>query len=328
MPRSLNPRHGSLQVWPRVRAKRHYARIRHLAKFKEAKPFEFAGYKVGMTHIFITDNRQHSRTKGEEIRMPVTILECPPLKVASIRAYKRNAQGLFASSEAFVSVEKNLGRKVVVPKKQNSKLDEIGANLSGVEEIRIVVFTQPQFIGKAKRKPELFEMRLGGSVEEQFNFAKDKVGKEIRLQDIFKEGQQIDTYAVTKCHGFQGPVKRFGVTLRQHKSEKAIRAPANVGPWTGNRSWTVAHAGQTCFHQRMERNKWVVAIRDKPEELKVSGGFIRYGFPKATFMLLKGSVQGSSKRMIRFALSSRPNKIFPSQAPSVESISLHSQQGN
>ena len=82
------------------------------------------------------------------------------------------------------------------------------------------------------------------------------------------------------------------------------------------------------FHQRMERNKWILKISDKPDEVKISGGFIRYGNPKSTIMIVKGSVQGAKKRLVRFTASSRPSKKIPHQAPSIELVSLHSQQGN
>ena len=329
MPKIRAPRKSSLQFWPRVRAKRMYARIRTLPKSKDAKPSSFAGYKSGMTHLIVVDNRSYTLTKGEEIAVPVTILECPPIKVASIRAYKQAPQGLVVATEVLSTTDKNLGRKITIPKKtQDSKIDDLEKNISSYSQIRLNVYTQPHLSAIAKRTPEYFELGLGGSVEDQIKFAKDKLGKEIRLSDVFKEGEQIDTFAVTKGKGFQGPVKRHGVSLRQHKSEKSIRGPANVGSWTGNRSWTVAHAGQMGFHQRMERNKWILKISDKPDEVKISGGFIRYGNPKSTIMIVKGSVQGAKKRLVRFTASSRPSRKIPHQAPSIELVSLHSQQGN
>jgi large subunit ribosomal protein L3 len=85
MPKTKVPHRGSLQVWPRVRAGRAYARVRTWLPGKDAKPMGFAGYKAGMTHIIFTDNRQHSMTKGKDVSMPVTIVECPPIKVASVR---------------------------------------------------------------------------------------------------------------------------------------------------------------------------------------------------------------------------------------------------
>src|SRR3989338_7931112 len=93
MPRTRKPRAGSLQFWPRVRARQSYARIRNWPKSKEAKLLGFAGYKAGMTHLLITDNRQNSLTKGQDIFCPATIVECPPIKTASIRFYKNTKNG-------------------------------------------------------------------------------------------------------------------------------------------------------------------------------------------------------------------------------------------
>jgi len=87
MPRTKTPHKGSLQVWPRVRAKRAYARVRTWHAGKDAKPLGFAGYKAGMTHIMTIDNKSTSHTKGATIAVPVTIIECPPIKVVGIRCY-------------------------------------------------------------------------------------------------------------------------------------------------------------------------------------------------------------------------------------------------
>ena len=73
MPNVRKPRAGSMQYWPRKRAKKETARVRSYAKIKEAKPLGFAGYKAGMTHVLVTDNRAKSQTKGEKISMPVTV---------------------------------------------------------------------------------------------------------------------------------------------------------------------------------------------------------------------------------------------------------------
>ena len=90
MPSAKTPRSGSMQYWPRKRAKSHLARIRSWDKGKEVKPLCFAGYKAGMTHVIMTDNRASTKTKGMDIFTPVTVIECPPMKVYSIRLYKKD----------------------------------------------------------------------------------------------------------------------------------------------------------------------------------------------------------------------------------------------
>ena len=51
----------------------------------------------------------------------------------------------------------------------------------------------------------------------------DLIGKEIIIDEVFKEGAFLDVHGVTKGKGFQGPVKRHGIMLRHHKSEKSRR---------------------------------------------------------------------------------------------------------
>lgn len=329
MATTRNPRHGSLQYWPRKKARRPYSKVRHYAKLREAKLLGFAGYKAGMTHIMMIDNRATSHTKGNEIASPVTVIECPPLKIASIRFYKKTPYGLKLSTEIFGKADEKLLRKTNLPKKAaEERLPEIEKNISEYAEIRVNAYTQPTISGLGKKRPELFEIAIGGNPEQQLAYAKQILGKEVKVQDVLKEGQQVDIHGVTKGKGFQGPVKRFGVSFRSHKSEKGVRGPGNLGPWTGNRSWTVSHAGQMGFHNRMERNKWIVKISDDPATVNARGGFLQYGNVKTTYMLLKGSVLGSRKRLVRISYATRKNSHTPEHAPQITYISQQSKQGN
>ena len=88
------PRRGSLQFWPRVRAKRQYPRVKSWVFSKNLKLSGFLGFKAGMTHILFRDTRSVSPTKGMEVFMPVTIVECPPMKVKAIRGYIITPYGL------------------------------------------------------------------------------------------------------------------------------------------------------------------------------------------------------------------------------------------
>lgn len=317
MPKKHKPRSGTLQYWPRKRAKRAFARVRSWPQSEEAKPIGFAGYKVGMTHLLITDNKPTSPTKGSAISMPATIIECPALKIASICFYKKTPYGLTLSSALMApKLDKELSRRIPLPKKIKKKIEDFKPE--EYYDIRVLVYTQPKLTTIGKKKPELFELALGGKIGEKFNWAKERLGKEITISEVLKEGQQIDVHAITKGKGYQGPVKRHGVSLRSHKSEKGVRGPANLGAWTGNRSWTVAHAGQTGYHQRIQLNKWLIKLSSKPEEINKKSGFKRYGIVKNPFILVKGSVQGPAKRLIILTNPLRPNKLTPKEPPSIQ----------
>ena len=326
MPKAHNPRHGSMQVWPRKRANRPYPRIRSWLPTKETAPQGFAGYKVGMTHIMIVDNRAKSPSKGQEIAMPVTVIECPPLRIASARFYKETAYGKKLVKELNFKVEKDLKRKKPLPKNTSEAALE-SMNPDEYADIRVNMYTQPRLIG-FKKKPELFEIGLGGSSADKLAYIKANVGKELKVSQVFKAGQIVDTVAVTKGKGFQGPVKRFGVAIRHHKSEKTKRGPGSLGGWISQAHfmYRVAHAGQMGYHNRTEFNKWIIKISDKPEEINPKGGFLHYGNVKTEYILVKGSVQGPAKRLIRFNLPKRPNTIFPKDAPSIVYTSLESKQ--
>ena len=315
-----------MQVWPRVRAKRIYMKISHFLQAKENKLLGFAGYKAGMTHIFITDGRKHSMTKGEDIRVPVTVIECPPIRIAGVRFYKMVNKSLQPSTEIIAKADKELARKIDTPKKDSKRIDSIKPE--DYNDLRVLVQTQPKMTGIGKKKPELFEVSVGGTKEEKLSFVKEHLGKEISIKDVFKEGQLVDTYAVTIGKGFQGPVKRFGIKVRSHKAEKTKRGPGSLGGWSeqGHVMYRVAHAGQMGFHNRIDYNKQILMIGDDPTQVNVAGGYVNYGNVKNTYILIKGSVQGPQKRIIRIETTIRPNKKIEQVAQTIQSISTTSKQ--
>lgn len=327
MPKAHKPRSGSMQFWPRKRASRPVARVRSWAQSKDAKLLGFAGYKAGMTHILIEDNRKNTKTKGEKISIPVSVIECPPLRIASVRLYSKTKAGMAKlQTEVFVAGKKELAKSAAVPKKQKN-LDNIKPE--DFDELRVIVSTQPKLTSLGKKKPEMFEMAVGGKKEEALDYVKANVGKDITVSDVFEPGKFIDVHAITKGKGTQGPVKRFGVSLRSHKSEKVIRGPGSIaGGWKaqGHMMYRVAMAGQMGYHTRTEYNKQIISIMDDPEAVNPKGGFIRYGLVKNNYILVKGSVGGSRKRLVRLCQPIRKNPKVAEEAPKVLEISTESRQ--
>ena len=304
----LFPRHGSMQFWPRKRAKRIYARVRSHPDVKDKKLVGFAGYKVRMAQAIVLDNSPNSMTKNEEIVIPVTLVEVPPLRIMSVRFYEKTIDGLRVKDEVFVSNYKELGRKLRLPKKQKHKIEDFKDKLNDYYDVTVVVHTQPKLSGVSKKKPEVFEVSVGGSsIQEKYDFVINNINKDIRISDVFKEGDFVDVHAVTKGHGIQGPVKRFGIALKSHKSQKGRRGVGSLGPWAGQGHimYRVAHAGQTGFHQRTEFNKLIVKIGNA-EEFNRREGFEHYGVLKSDVLILKGSIPGPSKRLVRLVPAIRP----------------------
>lgn len=59
-----------------------------------------------------------------------------------------------------------------------------------------------------------------------------ELGKEVKVTDIFKEGDWVDTVGTSKGKGFQGVVKRYGfsgVGGQTHGQHNRLRAPGSMG---------------------------------------------------------------------------------------------------
>ncbi|MEM3122114.1 MAG: 50S ribosomal protein L3, partial [Candidatus Pacearchaeota archaeon] len=113
MAKLSRPRRGSLQYWPRKRARKILPSVNWegiIKKNKKTGLLGFIGYKVGMTSAFVRDNTSDSMTKNKKIIIPVTIIECPQLKIFSVRFYKNNS---LATEILSNKLDKELKRKFV-----------------------------------------------------------------------------------------------------------------------------------------------------------------------------------------------------------------------
>ena len=326
------PRRGSLAFSPRKRARDVVPRIRSWPDYEgEPKLLGFAGYKAGMTHVIMIDDRKNSPTYGEEISVPVTVLECPPLRVAGIRVYKNTVYGLQIAKEVWTTeLDEHLSRRLPLPKKINTDVESL-KEIEDVAEVRLITYTQPYLItGVPSKTPEVMEYKVGGSdINSVLDYAISKLGKEVRVGEVFQEGAFIDVIAITKGKGFQGPVKRWGViTLdAKHARSSKHRRVGTLGPWTPARvRWTVPQAGQMGFHQRTEYNKRIIKIGSNGEEITPEGGFVHYGVVRSDYVLVSGSVPGPVKRLIRMRDAIRPPR-YTYEGINILYISTKSKQG-
>jgi large subunit ribosomal protein L3 len=78
------------------------------------------------------------------------------------------------------------------------------------------------------------------------------------------------------------------------------------------------------YHQRTELNKRLIDLAD--DDPTVQGGFIDYGEVDNEYALVKGSVPGPDKRLVRLRPAVRPNDQ-PRLDPEVRYVSTASNQG-
>ncbi|MEO2151605.1 MAG: 50S ribosomal protein L3, partial [Thermococcus sp.] len=260
---------------------------------------------------------------------------------------KQGYLGLETATEVwFHELNDNVKRRIkTLPKNYDeeafkAKLGQLEdlVNDGEIVDVRLLVHTQPWLI-KLKKKPEVMEYAIGGDdVKAKFDYAKEKIGKELRASEVLHEGELLDVIAVTKGKGTQGPVKRWGIKVQFHKAQRAGkgRHVGNLGPWHPARvMWTVPQAGQMGFHHRTEFNKRLIAIGENGKlvldgneiEITPKGGFPHYGIVRSDFLMIEGSVPGSFKRIIRVRPAIRPPKKKPPvERPQITYVSRESKQ--
>jgi large subunit ribosomal protein L3 len=275
--------------------------------------------------------RKTSTTTGQEVQIPVTVIEVPPMKVAGVRFYKDTSEGSKTLSEIWApKLDELLRKRFPIPKKSfKDAWKEIDA--TEVDEVRLITYTQPALVsGVPKKVPEIMELHVGGgTTKERIDYAKKRLGRAIEIAEFTSAGKFVDVAAITKGKGFGGPVKRWGIKLLDHKNSKHRRLAGTIGTfYPGYTRPTVPMAGQIGYHQRTEHNKRVLKIGEEGEEINPSGGFLHYGNVKNGYVILHGSVPGPPKRLIRMRDAARQT------VPTVESgdveltyLSTQSKQG-
>ncbi|MEE2630402.1 MAG: 50S ribosomal protein L3 [Candidatus Thermoplasmatota archaeon] len=326
---------------PRKRSVRQFPRITSWpeSESSEVRVQGFAGWKAGMTHLLLRDTNPKSTSAGQEVRKAVTVVEAPPMNVLAVRGYRMTPYGMQTAGEAWADVsadslenlfprfanqtrgERDLeeGRKPAkrggrIPRRGSSTAEEEIGSLREQDlcEVRLIVSTQPQMVGSVPSKtPEIMEMGLvGGDTSSKLDWAQEKLGGQIGLEDVYQAGQDVDVVGVTKGKGWQGSIKRFGLKLLSHKNSKRRRQGGNMGDFgTGYVRKTIRQAGQVGYHKRTELNKRILRISNPEEsEITPAGGFLNYGEVRNPYMIIQGSLPGPAKRLIRFRDATRPRK--------------------
>jgi large subunit ribosomal protein L3 len=102
------------------------------------------------------------------------------------------------------------------------------------------------------------------------------LGDEVRLEDVFEEGERIDVAGTSKGKGFQGVVKRHGfsgVGMQTHGQHNRQRAPGSIGAssWPSRVVKGMRMAGQTGNARITMKNLRVVRILADQNLLLVEG---------------------------------------------------------
>ena len=310
------PHRGSLAYLPRGRAKSMEARIRAWPKVDSDEPrlLAHAGFKAGCVQIVNIDDREKTPNHGKQLVSLGTVIATPPILIIGIRGYSIDPRGRHAEFDYHAD---NLPKYIsqFVQAKENSLIDSEKL-LKSIKEIYAIIAVTPKNAGLSQKKPYIFEASVkGGDIKKEFTFLKELLGKEVKIDQVFEAGTTVDTAAITKGKGWEGPITRWGVKRKQHKSRKSVREVGSLGPISPQYvMYTVPRAGQRGFHQRIEYNKKIM-LMDNTENSKFKinpdGGFKHFGNVNGDFVIVRGSVPGTYNRLIKLRSQIRkiPSKI-------------------
>jgi large subunit ribosomal protein L3 len=113
-----------------------------------------------------------------------------------------------------------------------------------------------------------------------------ELGKEIRIQDVFVEGDFIDAVGTSKGKGFQGVVKRHnfaGVGGQTHGQHNRLRAPGSMG--------------NASFASRVPKGKRL-AGRMGTDRVKVTNLKVVKIMPEQNLIVISGSVPGAKNATV------------------------------
>lgn len=278
---------------------------------------------------------------NKEVVEAVTIVECPPMTVVGVVGYLETPRGLrtlttvwaqHLSDECRRRFYKNWYRSKKKAFTKYAKRYEtdggkksIARELSRIKKycqiVRVIAHTNIRALNLRQKKAHVMEIQVnGGNMDAKVEFAKGLLEQPVRVEQVFSPNEQVDVLGITKGKGFQGVTSRWGTTRLQRKTRKGLRKVACIGAWHPARvSFTVARAGQHGYHHRTEMNKKIYRIGKAGDATSASteadlteksitpmGGFPHYGVVTNDWLMLKGCVVGTKKRVLTLRKSLLP----------------------
>ena len=304
--KNSQPRRGSLAYLPRGRAKRMDARIRAWPESDSDEPRILAhcGFKAGCVQLVSVDDRDKTPNAGKQLVSLGTVLVTPPVLVLGVRGYSKDNDGLHARFDVFAKdIPRKMANEIRIKATEGAAeyAEEI---LDSIHEIFAIVAVSPRDAGLEQKKPYIFEAAVrGGGVKKQFAHVMELLGRSVGIGQVFEPGASVDVAAITKGKGWQGVIQRYGAKKKQHKSRKTVRELGSLGPISPQYvMYTVPRAGQMGFHQRIEYDKRIMMVGnadDQTVQINPKGGYKHFGLVRGDYIILKGSVPGTYRRLIK-----------------------------
>lgn len=153
------------------------------------------GKKVGMTQIFTPDG----------VVIPVTVIQAGPLTV--IQKKSEEIDGYVSVKVGYENVKENkLNKYDKRIKDRDSKIKEKKHTEINYQKTGSMLKMPEMGLFKKLNIPAMKYLKEF-RVEDTSKF---EIGQNIKVADMFKDGDRVDVSGVSKGKGFQGTIKRYG----------------------------------------------------------------------------------------------------------------------
>lgn len=300
-------------------------------------PIIFAA--IGMTHIVRDVDKPGSKIHKKEVVEAVSVIETPPIVAVGVVGYMETPYGLRSLTTVWAEhlseeIKRRFYKNWYKSKKKaftkyakkyaegSSDIDEEMAKIiKHCTVVRLLVHTQMRKIKITQKKAHMMEIQInGGSIADKVAYAKGLFERSISVDAVFGPSEVCDIISVTKGHGFEGVITRWGVTRLPRKTHRGLRKVACIGAWHPARvGYTVARAGQRGYFHRTQPNCKIYRVgkgEDKKsattefdlteKDINPLGGFPHYGQVREDWVMVKGGVGGTRKRIITLRKSLYP----------------------
>ncbi len=320
MSKKSKPHAGSVAYYPKKRADSIIPKFNSLPvpKSENVQILNYYGYKVGMLHVMAMNKHKGSPYNNQKVALPSTVIEFPPISILGVRFYtkKRNANKALKEFILPSKGSKFLSKRITGINRMKEKGDLLKSindyfeeNKEKITDLVLISQTHPEKTTIGKKSPEVVELKLSGKLEDKFTYFKEHLGKDLDIEDAFKESLFVDVKGITIGKGFSGTIKRHGIKRLSHKSEKGVRGVGSIGPWHPPLIMsTVPRPGQLGFYNRIELNKRILKFLPSTE-INPKSGWEGYGVVKNKAGIFSGSIPGHVKRLVAIRYASRTNKI-------------------
>jgi large subunit ribosomal protein L3e len=205
----------------------------------------------------------------KEVVEAVTIIETPPVVAVGMVGYVETPYGLRSLTTVWAEhlseeIKRRFYKNWYKSKKKaftkyakkyaegSTDIDEeIAKIVKHCAVVRLLVHTQMRKLKIGQKKAHMMEVQInGGSVADKVEYSKNLFERTINVDAVFQKDEMIDCIGVTKGHGFEGVITRWGRLYRCMASGSSrVHGRARWSKWV-----LPSHAGQ--LEDLSRRQRW------------------------------------------------------------------------